>query len=629
MAAKRRAGRPRSSPRTGPRRGVVHPQRRMRVMMFGVLVVFSLFAAQLVRLQGLDAATVSAAAIDGRLKEVTIPAARGAIVDANGQALAQSVERRHVTADPTAVPHYSKRVEGERVTVGIPGAAADIAAVTGSDPATLQQIMEETTGQFTYLVKDVSPQTWQEVNALGIPGIYQEDYHKRAYPLGESHAPLLGWVGSGQEPAGGIELIHDDTLTGTPGTSTYELGGRGEVITTGTSEEVPAVPGESVALTIDSDLQWYAYDAVEQRVRQAGADSGYAVVMDKQGRVLALASYPSFDPADSTQSSAGMRNAVIEDAYEPGSTGKLITAAAALEEGLIEPETPIVLPNRVHRGGSSFKDAHDPDNPYVTFAGVLAESSNMGTILYGEHLPDDLLYEYMTRFGMGESSGLGLPGESPGLIHEPADWSVTTKFTMLFGQGLTSNALQQVGVFQTMANDGVHIPPSIVAGVTDPEGGYLEQEVADGERVVSAETANTLTDIMEAVPTPEGTAPLAAVDGYRVAGKTSTADRVDPQTGRYSGVTSAFVGFAPADDPELIVSVTIQDPTRISRWGGTIAGPVFSDIMRYALQRRGVPPSTTTRPEVQLTYDPQAPAPDDEPGVTLGDIAIKDERDDE
>ncbi|WP_154402249.1 peptidoglycan D,D-transpeptidase FtsI family protein [Ornithinimicrobium cavernae] len=606
--------------------GVVHPQRRMRFMLFGILIVFSLFAAQLVKLQGLDAASVSAAAIDRRLHEVTIPASRGVIYDAKGVALAESVERRNITADPTAVATYTKRIDGERVEVGYAGAAEDIAAVTGADPSQLEQTLQASHGKrWTWLQKDVSPQTWQQVKALAIPGIYSEPFVKRAYPLGASMAPLVGWVGSSGMAANGVELMFEEMLTGEPGSTTYELGGRGEIITTGTSSSVPAVPGEDVHLTIDSDLQWFTYDRVAAMVQQAGALSGYAVVMDpRTGDILAAASYPSFDPADDQQTSKSLRNPLFEDVYEPGSTSKVITAAAALEEDIVDLETPFVLPNRLPRGGTRFKDAHDPDNPYVTFAGVLATSSNMGTIMYGEKLPDEVLYDYIKDFGMGREATLGFPGQSAGLVPHPDTWSATSKYTMTFGQGLSSTMLQQLGVFQTVANDGVYVEPRLVKGTDDEDGTFVEEPEDTGERVISSETARELTSILEYVPSAEGTAPLAAVEGYRVAGKTSTADRYDPQLKKYSGVTAGFIGYAPADDPELVIAVAIQKPTR-GKWGGSLAGPVFSEVMRYALTTRGVQPSTTTPPEVPLEYDPDAPAPGEGPGVTLGDIAVKDE----
>ena len=603
--------------------GVVHPQRRMRFMLFGILIVFSLFGAQLVKLQGLDAASVSAAAFDRRLDEVTIPAQRGTIYDANGVALAESFERKHIVGDPTAVSKYVKRIDGERVEVGYAGAAEDIAAVTGTDADEIERKLHEPdAARFTYLAKDVSPEVWQRVKALGIPGVYSEPYMKRTYPLGSSMAPLVGWVGSGGEPANGIEQMFDQELTGKPGTATYELGG-GHIITTGTNDEVPAVPGQDVRLTIDSDLQWFTYNEVAAMVQQSGALSGYAVVMDpRNGEILAAASYPSYDPAKPTQTAEGLRNPLFEDVYEPGSTSKVITAAAALEEDIIDLDTPFVLPHRVHRAGRSFKDAHDPDNPYVTFAGVLATSSNMGTIMYGEQLPDDVFYDYIKAFGMGSAATLGFPGQSAGLVPAPADWSVSSKYTMYYGQGLSSTMLQQIGVFQTVANGGVHLEPQLIQGTHDEAGRYQPQKHDKGTQVISQETADELTAIMEYVPSPEGTAPLAAVDGYRVAGKTSTADRYDPNLGRYSGVTAGFVGFAPADDPELVVAVAIQKPTR-GKWGGSLAGPVFSEVMRYALTSRGVPPSTTQAPPVKLDYDPDAPAPGGPLGATLGDIAIK------
>lgn len=607
--------------------GVVHPQRRMRFMLFGVLIVFSLFAAQLVKLQGLDAESVSAAAVDRRLHEVTIPASRGTIYDAKGVALAESVERRDIVADPTAVVTYRKRIDGQRVEVGYAGAAEDIAAVTGASAEKLEKTLQDNDGaRWTPLVKDVSPQTWQEVQALGIPGIYAEPFNKRTYPLGSAMAPLVGWVGSSGLPANGIELMFDEQLNGTPGSTTYELGGRGEIITTGTSSEIPAVPGQDVHLTIDSDLQWFAYQAVANEVRENGSKSGSALVLDaKSCEILAAVTYPAFDPSEPSQTSEGLRNPLFEDVYEPGSTSKVITAAAALEEGIVEPETPFVVPNRLPRGGTRFRDSHDPDTPFLTFAGILATSSNMGTIMYGEMLPDEVFYQYMKDFGMGSPATLGFPGQSAGSVPAVEDWSRTSKYTMYFGQGLASTMIQQIGVFQTVASGGVHCDPTIIKGTTEESGRYVAEGSDDGDRVISEETAAELTAIMEYVPSEQGTARQAAVEGYRVAGKTSTADRYDDELGRYSGVTSGFIGFAPADDPELVVAVVMQKPQK-GKWGGELAGPVFSQIMRYGLTSRGIQPSTTESPDVQLEYDPEAPAPrDDGPGVTLGDIAVRDE----
>lgn len=615
-------------------RGVVHPQRRVRLLLIGTFMVFSLFAAQLVRLQGLDAATVSAAAFDERLKEVIIPATRGTVTDRDGEILAVDVARVDIVVDPVNVRCYglsrAECADPAAQAAAVEQAATELAAVTGEDAGRLESVISATPGRWGYLLKEVPPQTWQQVQDLGIPGITGEEHYQRTYPLGASAAPLVGWLGSGEAPAGGIELTRHQELTGAPGERSYEIGGNGEVITTGTSTDRPAVAGQDVHLTIDSDLQWYAYDAVQRRVEETAALSGYAIVQEVgTGRIVAAASYPSFDPEGGTQSAADLRNALVEDVYEPGSTAKLITAAAALETGVVERDTPIVVPDRLPRGGEVFKDAHDPSTPWQTFAGVLATSSNMGTILYGEKLSDETLHEYLLKFGLGSRSGLGLPGESAGVVPDPSTWSVTSRFTLMFGQGLSSNALQQTGVFQTVANDGVHIPPSVVAGVSDTQGHYTENPLPGGERVIEADTAQTLTEVLTQVPTDGGTAPQAGIDGYHVAGKTSTADRYDYELGRYDKTTGSFIGFAPAEDPEYVVNVTIQRPTRISKYGGTVAGPVFADIMRYALQKEGVAPTSEPVPELELTYEPDEQAPGEPEGTTLEDVAIKDERSDE
>lgn len=608
-------------------RGIAHPGRRVWLLLLGTCMVFSLFAAQLVRLQGLDAASVSAAAIDDRLRQVTIAAPRGTITDSSGEPMALDIERKHITADPVNVAAYERKEDGEVVASGVAGAADDIAKITGGDSEDLRSILATTPGRWAYLVKDVSPAMWQRVDALNIPGITAEDYRKRHYPLGESPAPLIGWVGDGDQPAGGVERTNDETLSGSPGERAFELGGQGEIITTGTSADTPAVPGSDVRLSIDSDLQWYAYNSLEKRVVETGGLSGYALVSEvKTGRIIAAASYPSFDPSAPTQDADAMRNLLVEDVYEPGSTTKLITAAAALEEGQVEIDTPVVVPSRLPRAGRSFKDAKDHPTLYLTFAGVLAQSSNMGTILYGEQLGDKKLHKYLEKFGMGETTGLGLPGESPGLLPKVEDWGPSTKYTLMFGQGMSGTALQQLGVFQTIANGGVHIPPSVVLGSTDSKGRYREAEQPASKRVVSTETAQTLTDILQSVPSTEGTAPMAAVPGYAVAGKTSTASRFDDDLGRYSRTTASFVGYAPAQDPQYVVSVTVQRPTRVSIYGGTISGPVFADVMRYVLQSRGVAPSEVEPEPVELEFDPAAPAPGAGAGVTLKDIAIKDER---
>lgn len=612
--------------------GVVHPARRARFLLLGILVVLSLFAAQLVRLQGLDAGSLSAAAQGERLATRAIPAERGSIQDRNGLDLAHSVERKRVVADPTLVETFTLRRDGKDVAEGYAAAAQVIAEVTDVDEATLlKRLTEPGSPRYTVLLPDASPLEWQEIRAAGIPGLAAEDLMRRDYPLGEAASPLLGWLGAGDQPSGGMELVFDEDLTGTPGRATYEQGRLGEVITTGLYDEEPAVPGRALRLTLDNDLQWRTYDAVKKRVEESNGVSGYGAVMDaRTGELLALASYPGFDPADTAQDPEDMRNVAIEDVYEPGSTFKLITAAAALEEGIVEPDTPVEVPRSLSRGGTSFRDSVKHDGLDLTFAGVLAQSSNMGTILVGEQLSDSDLYDWARKFGMGQTVELGLPGESAGLLPPVDQWSATTRYTFMFGQGLSGTLLQQLSVFQTIANGGVRVPPSIVAGQVDADGEYVPRPAPGGTRVISEETAAELTRIMESVPSTSGTAPTAAVPGYHVAGKTSTATRVNPETGRYGGggTTASFMGFAPAEDPRFVVGIVVQNPRSISEFGGVISGPVFSDVMRYALQQDGVPPATEEADLYEMEFDREDPAPG-EPGRTLGDIAVKDEEEGE
>lgn len=594
-------------------------------MLVAVLFVFSLFVGQLLRLQGIDASALSQQAIDQRLREEVIPATRGAIVDRDGLELATSTETKIVIADPTAMPEYYRITDGTRDYVGTEGAVEDLARITGADPARLQQTLEETEGQYVRLIRDVTPEQWEQVRRLGIPGISNESTSERRYSLGPAFSTLVGWVGQDEVPAGGIEQQMNEALTGEPGLRIFEEGRARSVIATGTRVEEPASPGQDVALTIDSDLQFFAYDAIRARVEETGSMSGFVTISRvDSGEILAAASYPAFDPADGLETVEDLRNPVFEDAYEPGSTGKVITAAALLEQDLIESDTPVVVPYALTRGGRSWHDSTDKPDQYLTFAGVMALSSNKGMILAAEDLSDEDLRAWNERFGIGTATGLGFPGESTGLLPEVANWDSTQRYPVIFGQSVTSNALQQVGVYQAIANDGVMVPPSLVAGVSAPGEGPVEATAKPGRRVVSEETADTISAMLEWVTTDQGTAPQAAVEGYRVAGKTSTASYYDDELGRYDDYTSSFIGYAPAEDPQLVVSVTLQKPTIGGNYGGVQAGPVFSDVMRYALAEEGIPPSETESPEVPLQFEPGDPAPDTDDGTTLLDIAIKD-----
>jgi cell division protein FtsI (penicillin-binding protein 3) len=594
--------------------GVVHPERRVRFLLLTGLFVLSVFGAQLFRLQALDSSAMASAALKSRLSIVTVPALRGDITASNGVALATSIERRNVTADQTAVPSYRKKVNGVRKTVGIAGAAADLAPLLGKSEAELSVTL---TGvrRFAYVAKDISVSDWRKVRALGIPGIYSEPTTKRSYPAGSSAASLVGWVGGDGSAGGGLELLLNKQLQGKPGESTYEQSRDGRIIPTGDQQLTPAVPGLDVQLTINSDLQWFAQNSIAQKVNQTQALSGTVVVMNaRTGHLAAVASYPTFDPGNVAKAGGTLKNNAFEEAFEPGSIAKVMTAAAALQEGVAIPTTPVVVPNRLPRAGESFKDSHDHETERLTFAGVIAQSSNIGTMMIGEKVPAATLEKYFRSFGVGQASGIHFPGETPGIFAHSQDWSDSQRFTVMYGQGLAVNAIQAAGVFQTIANGGVRVPPTLVAGTRHADGTLTQTPPTTPVRVISKPAATTLSQMLEFVVGDGGTARQAKIPGYRVAGKTGTADRVGAN-GRYSGKTASFIGFAPADKPEFVVAVILQNPIR-GYFGGSTAGPVFKDVMTYALQEFGIPPTGTPPPVMKLKIE-GAPASADKAEAAL------------
>jgi cell division protein FtsI (penicillin-binding protein 3) len=581
--------------------GIVHPERRVRFLLLTGLFVLSLFAAQLFRLQALDSSVMASAALKNRLSIVAVPALRGDITAANGVALATSIERRNVFVDQTAVPTYKKRVSGVRTTVGVVGAAADLSPLLAKSVA---ELVPEMTGarRFRYLAKDISLSDWSKVRALDIPGIYSEPTTRRSYPTSTAAASLVGWVSGDGSPGGGLELLLNKQLQGKPGASSYEESRDGRIIPTAEQQITPAVSGLDVRLTIDSDLQWFAQNAIAQKVNETLALSGTVVVMNaRTGKLAAVASYPTFDPNDIGRAGGNLNNNAFVEAFEPGSIAKVMTAAAALQEKVATPATHVIVPNRLARSDQKFKDSHDHGIERLTFAGVIAQSSNIGTMMVGEKVPPATLERYFRDFGVGEASGIHFPGETPGIFARSQDWNGSQRYTVMYGQGLSVNAIQAAGVFQTIANGGVRVPPTLVDSTYNADGTLTQTPPTSPVRVISKPTATKLSQMLEFVVGDEGTARQAKIPGYRVAGKTGTADRVAPN-GRYSGKTASFIGFAPADKPEFVVAVILQNPIR-GYFGGSTAGPVFKDVMTYALQRFGIPPTGTPPPVMKLKIE--------------------------
>jgi cell division protein FtsI (penicillin-binding protein 3) len=321
----------------------------------------------------------------------------------------------------------------------------------------------------------------------------------------------------------------------------------------------------------------------------------------KTGHILAHATSPTFDPNNTKRVSLDlMRNPSVEDVYEPGSTGKVMTMAAALEEKKITPTSVFTVPYSIKRSDATFHDHERHPTQQLTATGILAVSSNTGSIQIGEKLSNDTLHDYLSKFGIGKKTGSGLPGESAGILHPVSSWSGTSAPTIAFGHGYSVTAMQATSVFATIANDGVRVSPTVIAGTSDSSGNFTPAQSRTSERVISPETAAQLRLMMESVVSASGTAPSAAIPGYRVAGKTGTAERYNDICHCYSGYTASFIGFAPADKPAYVISVTIQNPQGM-HWGGTLGGPVFKEVMSFVLQSRHVSPTNTIVKPVALT----------------------------
>lgn len=564
-------------------------------------VVMFLFGLRLVQVQAVQANDYRSLAINEMERVKTLQAPRGEITDINGVAFARSVAATSIVVDQTQILNPAK-------------VAAFVAPILNMSVSDVETAL---TGKrkWNMVAENAKPATWLKLTKAidlynsklpgmspeRIIGFFPERSYVREYPSGSLIASLIGFVNKEGVGATGLESSMNSIIAGTDGKYSYANGYKAE-IPGSQSEIVSAEAGTSIRLTIDRDIQWVAAKAIADAVKSSNAISGTVIVMDpKTGHILAHATAPTFDPNNTSKVSlVAMRNPSVQDVYEPGSTGKVMTLAAALEEGAILPETVFTVPDSLKRSDKTFRDHEPHPTQRLTSSGILAVSSNTGSILIGELMPNDVLHNYLSKFGIGEKTGSGLPGESRGILPKVADWSGTTAPTVAFGQGYSLTAMQATSVFATIANDGVRVSPTVIAGTSDANGNYTPSPTRESVRVISANTARQMRIMMESVVSGNGTAPSAAIEGYRVAGKTGTAQRIDDTCGCYRGYTASFIGFAPADNPAYVISVTIQDPKGI-HWGGALGGPVFKDVMSFVLKSKGIAPTGTKVIPVSLT----------------------------
>jgi cell division protein FtsI (penicillin-binding protein 3) len=555
-----------------------------------MITLLVLVVAKLGVLQGVDGAEYANAAEQDRLRTYPIAALRGAVLDRDGNPFAYTVAASKVVADPAVVGDAAETAEALAPLLDLPA----------------DELEEKLTRDSRYVVlaAQVSPEITDAIEELELSGLTYEDDPVRLYPAGTVGGQVVGFVGREGAGLAGIEQTFDEELAGAPGQRRVEVGSGGNPIPSGIDESTPATDGDSVTLTVDQDLQY----VTEERLGEACADGATtrasAVVLDvRTGKVVAMGSCPGYDPGSySSTDPELLGNPIISSVFEPGSVMKAVTLSAALEEGVAEPDTVLSVNGHIEAGDRIVTDAHDHEPIDWTVTGILAKSSNVGTIMLAREVGDEKLEHYLRAFGIGESTGIELPGESAGILQDSDEWSGIRAANVAIGQGVSVTTLQMASVYQAIANDGVRVEPRIVHSVTGPDGRVSEAPAPGSTRVISEATAEKMAYMLEAVVGDGGTAPLGQVEGFRVAGKTGTAQRANPECNCYAGggYVTTFVGFAPADDPQYVVAVDLERPSSDAE-GGQVAAPVFADIMRYALVADGIVPSGTPRPDFVLT----------------------------
>jgi cell division protein FtsI (penicillin-binding protein 3) len=614
------AGRPAAA--TGKGRYVA-----VRVALVGVLVVAGL---KLVQVQGFEAEALSAKAESQRTTTITIPAHRGAIEDRSGVQLAFSVETRALSVNLKIMrknwADYAQKnpTLGQNFETRTAAAAKFIAAKLPGKVTEAEMFADFHKNQdFTYLVKDVEPSVADEITKQ-FPEIGSEAQAAREYPgdtLAANIVGLANWRTDDPDVSkhnlhgiAGLELTRDADLAGKPGQYVADTAqGNDSVIIPGTERDVqPATAGNDLVLTLDSDVQYTLQSKLADYVAQSHAKGGSAVIMDaKTGEIYALADNRTFDPNDpSTYSDPGLNLEAVTTPYEPGSVNKIITATAAIDTGVSTPQSVNEVPGSLKIADHTVHDAWTHGVVQYTTTGIFAKSSNIGTLLLAQQVGPDRYMDYLQKFGIGQSTGLGLPGESRGSVPPRNTWTGTTFGNLPIGQGLSMTVVQMAGMYQAIANNGLRVQPRIVKDEVRPDGTVVPEPAPKTVQVVSPQTATTVRDMLRAVTQSgkngnSGTAPTASLEGYQISGKTGTAQQVNPATGAYSDslYNITFAGILPADNPRFVIGIRLDAPDTTLPAGHS-AAPLFHDLASYLTQRYQIPLSPGPAPYQPLQINP-------------------------
>jgi cell division protein FtsI (penicillin-binding protein 3) len=579
--------------RTGHEVGV----RRIRWLLLIYGLLFMVTFGGLVNIQIINAPDYADRSVRQRARTVELVATRGRVYDREGDVLATSVQSATIYADPRAY-RPTETPAGTPVPPAASAAAvaAELAPLVGLDVATLTERLERD-AHFVYVARQLDWEVGQQIRELDLPGIGFLTEPRRVYPAGGLAGQVVGFTGIDGEGLQGLESQYDQILRGRPGMLAFEQAPGGLGIASGARELVPPDPGTDLVLTLDREIQHAAERAAADAVAEFNAVGASVVVLEVgTGEMLAMASAPTYDPNRRTESDhANWRNRAVTDIFEPGSTQKALTVAAAIEEGLITGSTSMTVENGIRVGGKTFTDAYSHPTETWTVSQIMERSSNVGTIKIAQQLGAERLDEYLRDFGYGRPTGVGFPGEGGGLLMPTADWWATSLPTIAIGQGVAVTLVQLANSYATLANDGVAVQPRIVRGTVGDDGRLTPAAAPTVREVISADAALQVRQMLEAAVVGEhGTGARAAVPGYSVAGKTGTARKPNEGARGYSSeYIATFVGFAPVDNPQLVVAVMVDEPRPF--YGGLVAAPVFSEVMQAALTARRILPDGGSR----------------------------------
>jgi cell division protein FtsI (penicillin-binding protein 3) len=576
--------------------------RRIGITLLAITIVLTLFAGRLVQLQGMESTHYKQLASLEQLRKITVPAMRGTIYGSDGEILATTIETYTIAWDPTQIRDAAKPAAAQRLAglLGVPAAQV------------LNSLRHPSSKQYVKLATGVLATNEQKIVALKIPGMIPpqsmtpaQPTFTRVYPNGNATANVVGLthvtdpstgVISGYE---GIEQEYDSLLTGTTGTEEVETSLNQQPIPlAGTQDDTPAKDGESIKLTINPALQYEAQQACKAEVAKTKAQNCSVVaIQPKTGAILAMAQWPN---------NADGANLADQFMFAPGSTAKVITAAAAFENSSVTPMTPYNIPYKIYRGGQWIHDAEWSQGEHYTVAGIIANSSNIGMSQVVQSVPEQVQYQYLKNFGLGEPTGLGLPNEEPSASYASSalplvsQWAGDERYTLSFGQGISVNAVQMASVYATIANGGVRVQPTLIAGTYNAAGQYVPAKASPSQRVIQPKTAKELTQILQQVPAVDDQANQRWGDiaGYAIAAKTGTSSepalpgmKACPKTNPLCVHGSSYIGMAPGNDPGVVVAVNVQAPdTKSDYFGDEVAGPVFWSVMNFALQTLQIQP---------------------------------------